>query len=77
MPTFPPALLARPAEQAQQEQITLDQLVSDAIESRVDKREFEEVCAFGKQHAKKRGLKPSDIASAIAATRADFSECGR
>jgi hypothetical protein len=75
--SVPPALLARAAEVAQQEHITLDELVSDAMERRVNKREFEEVLAFGKRHAKERGLKPSDIASAIAATRADASERGR
>jgi hypothetical protein len=73
----PPALLARAAEVAQQENITLDELVSDAMERRLNRREFEEVLAFGKHHAKARGLKPSDVEGAIAAGRAEPKEHGR
>jgi hypothetical protein len=73
----PPALLARAEEVAQQEHITLDELVSDAMERRLNRREFEEVLAFGKRHAKARGLKPSDVESAIAAARAEPKERGR
>lgn len=71
-----PALLARAAELAQQEQISLDELVSDAVERRVNKREFEAVLAFGKRHAKARGLKPGEVASAIAAARTQPNERG-
>lgn len=59
---------------AQQEHITLDELVSDAMERRVNKREFEEVLAFGKRHARERGLKPGDVESAIAAARSETKE---
>ncbi len=72
-----PTLLARAAELAQQEQISLDELVSDAVERRVNKREFEEMLAFGKRHAKARGLNPGDVASAIAAARAQPKERGQ
>ena len=72
-----PALLARAQEVAEQEHITLDELVSDAMERRVNKREFDEVLAFGKRHAKARGLKPSAVASAIAAARSEPKERGR
>lgn len=33
---------------------------------KASRREFQEVLAFGKRHAKERGLKPSDVARAIA-----------
>ncbi len=73
----PPALLTRAQEVAQQEHISLDELVSDAMERRLNKREFEETLAFGKRHAKERGLKPSDVAGAIAAVRSETKAPGR
>lgn len=65
----PPALLTRAQEAAQQERISLDELVSDAVEQRLKTRGLEEVLAFGKSHAKERGLKPGDVAIAIAEER--------
>jgi hypothetical protein len=62
-------LLAQAQQIAQQEHISLDELVSDAMEQRLNRREFEEVLAFGKRHAKARGLKPGDVAGAIASVR--------
>jgi hypothetical protein len=35
-----------------------------------NRRELDEVFAFGKQHAKMRGLRPDDVAKAIAEVRA-------
>ena len=65
----PPALLTRAQEAAQQERISLDQLVSDAVEQRLNTRRLEEMLAFGKRHARERGLKPGDVARAIADER--------
>jgi hypothetical protein len=65
----PTALLARAQELAEQKHISFDQLVSDAIEGRLNRHDFEEVLAFGKRHAEARGLKPSDVDDAIAAVR--------
>jgi hypothetical protein len=73
----PPALLARAQEAARQEHISIDELVRDAMERRLNRREFEEVLAFGKRHAKARGLKPNDVESAIADARAEPKEHGR
>jgi hypothetical protein len=67
--SIPPTLLAQAQQIAQQEHISLDELVSDAMEQRLNRREFEEVLAFGKRHAKARSLKPSDVAGAIASVR--------
>jgi hypothetical protein len=69
----PTALLARAQEVAQQEHISLDELVSDAMEHRLNRHEFDEVLAFGKRHAKARGLKLSDVDHAIAAARSPHS----
>lgn len=78
LPTFiPPALLEKAQAEAEQAHVTLDDLVREAIERRVNKREFEEVLTFGKRHAKARGLKPSDVAEAIDAARAESQERGR
>ena len=67
---LPTALLAQAEKAAQRQHISLDELVSHAVEQRVNRQEFEEVLAFGKGHARKRGLKPGDVAPAIAAVRA-------
>ena len=72
-----PALLTRAQEVARQEHISLDEPVSDAVERRLKWREFEEVMAFGKRHAKERGLKPGDVAKALADVRRENPERGR
>jgi hypothetical protein len=74
--SVPPALLSRAREAAQQERISLDKLVSDAMEQRLNRLRFEEVLAFGKRHAKARGLKPSDVAKAIADVRSENKKRG-
>ncbi len=67
-------LLARAQKTAQQERISLDELISDAVERRLNRREFEETLAFGKRHAKARGLKRNDVASAIAVVRSETQQ---
>lgn len=67
----PPALLAQAEEAALQEDISLDELVRDAIQRRLNRKAFEEVLAFGKRHARARRLRPRDVASAISAVRAE------
>ena len=75
--SVPPALLAQAEKAAQRQHISLDELVSDAVEERVNRQEFEEVLAFGKRHARKRGLKPGDVAPAIAAVRCQAEPLGK
>jgi hypothetical protein len=72
-----PALLEKMQQAAQNEHLTLDEFVSDAIERRLNKHEFEEVLAFGKGHARRRGLKPGDVVTAIADERRGNKERGR
>ena len=71
------ALLTKMQQAAQDEHITPDEFVADAIERRLNGREFEDVFAFGKRHARARGLKPGDVARAIAAERQGNKEHGR
>ena len=47
-----PALLSRAQKAAQKERISLDKLVSDAMEQRLNRQRFEQVLTFGKRHAK-------------------------
>lgn len=67
--SVPPALLTQAEKAARDERITLDELVRDAMERRLNRRELDEVLAFGKRHARARGLKPGDVAGAIAQVR--------
>lgn len=71
------SLLAQAQEVARLEQISIDELVSDAMEQRLNRREFEEVLAFGKRHAQARGLRPGDVARAISEERTRTQEHGQ
>ncbi len=70
----PPALLTEMERVAAVEHITLDELVKDAVELRLNKREWQEVLAFGERHAKARGLTESDVEDAITAVRSETQE---
>jgi hypothetical protein len=75
--SVPPSLLTQAEQAARDESITLDELVRDAMERRLNRRELDEVFAFGKRHARERGLKPGEVAGAIADVRAQDKERGR
>lgn len=75
--SVPPALLTQAEQAARDERITLDELVRDAMERRLNRRELDEVLAFGKRHARARGLKPGDVAGAINQVRSEDKERGR
>jgi hypothetical protein len=74
---IPPALLAEMEKAAEAEHITLDELVRDAVERRLNRREWQDVVAFGEKHAKARGLTEADVAGAIADVRSESNERGR
>ena len=74
--SVPPALLSRAQKAARQEHISLDALVSDAMEQRLNRQKFEGVLTFGKRHAKARGLKQIDVGLAIAAVRSESTRRG-
>ena len=67
----PPALLSRAQEVAQQQHISLDALVRDAMEQRLNSQELEEVLALRKKNSQERVLKPEDAESAIASDAAN------
>ena len=75
--SVPPSLLTQAEQAARDESITLDELVRDAMECRLNRRELDDVLAFGKKHARARGLKPGDVAGAVAEVRAQDKERGR
>jgi stage V sporulation protein SpoVS len=67
-------LLKRLEEAVEEDHVSLDEFVAGAIERRLNKRGLDEMCAIGKRHAKERGTTPGDVASAIAAVRAEERE---
>ena len=73
----PPALLARVEQAAESERVTFDDFVAQAMEQRLSRSWLDDVATFGKRHARARGLKPSDVARAIAEVRAEEAERGR
>ncbi len=64
-----PALLSQVQQAADAERVTVDEFVADAIVRRLNRRTLDEVLAFGKRHARERGLTPGDVAKAVAAER--------
>ena len=68
---IPPALLAQVERAAEAEHITVDELVQEAVESRLNRKEWQEVLLFGERHAQARHLTESDLQEAIAAVRSD------
>jgi len=71
---IPPALLANVEKAARAEHITVDELVRDAVERRLEGREWRDLLAFGEKHAKSRGLTEADVPEAIAEVRRHSKE---
>ena len=71
--SIPPAQLIRMQEAAKAEGVTPDEFLSQAIADRLDARGFEDTLAYGKRRAKERGLKPEDVATAIAKYRQEHA----
>ena len=46
-------------------------VMTEAAQQYIDRQELEETLSFGERHAKSRGLKPGDVAPAIARVRDD------
>ena len=65
----PPSLLAQAEQAAAAENITLGELVRDAMERRLNRRELDEVLSFGKKHAKSQRLAPGDVVKGISEVR--------
>lgn len=75
--TVPAALLTRIEQAAESERVTLDQFVAEAIERRLSRSWLDEAAAYGRERAKARGMKPSDVEGTIAEVRAEDETRGR
>ena len=68
--SFPRALLKSMDRLAQRESRSRSELLREAARFYVErKRRWEEIFAFGRQQAKRLGLKPHDVESLIAESR--------
>jgi hypothetical protein len=65
----PSGLLSPVQQAAAANNVTVDEFVADAIERRLNRHALEDLLAFGKRHARERGLTSGDVARAIAAER--------
>lgn len=72
--TIPSALLAQIERAAEAEHITVDKLVQDAVESRLNRKEWREVLLFGERHAQACHLTEADVEEAISAVRSGIAE---
>ncbi len=68
---LPGQLLDKVKEAAAKEEITPEELVRDAVETRLGRSEWRKTLEFGDRNARERGLKPEDVETEIAAVRSD------
>jgi len=68
---LPGQLIQRVNEAAAQEEITPEELVRDAVETRLSRAAWRKTIDFGHRNARARGLKPEDVDAEIAADRAE------
>ncbi len=70
---LPGQLVAKLKEAAAKEEITPEEFVRDAVETRLGRAEWRTTIDFGHRNARERGLKPEDVDVEIAADRAERS----
>lgn len=70
---LPGELVHKVNELAAKEGITPEELVRDAVETRLSRDEWRKTLAFGDRNARARGLKPEDVDTEITASRVDRS----
>jgi metal-responsive CopG/Arc/MetJ family transcriptional regulator len=68
---LPGQLIERVNEAAAREEITPEELVRDAVETRLSRAEWRQTIEFGHRNALERDLKPGDVEAEIAADRAE------
>jgi metal-responsive CopG/Arc/MetJ family transcriptional regulator len=68
---LPSPLLEKVKEAAAQEEISPEELVRDAVETRLSRAEWRKTIDFGHRNARERGLQPDDVEAEIAADRAE------
>jgi hypothetical protein len=60
-------------EAAAKEEITPEQLVREAVESRLSRAEWRRTVEFGHRNARERGLKPEAVDAEVSAARSELS----
>ncbi len=68
---LPGQLLEKVKQAAAEEEITPEEFVRDAVETRLNRSEWSKTLEFGERNVRERGLKPEDVVSKIAAVRSD------
>jgi metal-responsive CopG/Arc/MetJ family transcriptional regulator len=68
---LPGPLLDKVKEAAANEEISPEEFVRDAIETRLGRAQWRKTIEFGHRNARERGLVPEDVDSEIAADRAE------
>ena len=68
---LPGQLLEKVRQAAAKEEITPEEFVRDAVETRLNRSEWSKTLEFGDRNARERGLKPTDVETEIAAVRSD------
>ncbi len=69
---LPDQLIEKIREAAAKEQISPEEFVRDAVETRLSQAEWRKTLDFGQRHARARGIKPEDVDTEIAAARSEF-----
>jgi metal-responsive CopG/Arc/MetJ family transcriptional regulator len=68
---LPGQFLEKVKEAAAKEEITPEEFVRDAVETRLRRSEWSKTLEFGERNARERGLKPSDVETEVVAVRSD------
>ena len=68
---LPGQLLDKVKEAAAKEEITPEELVRDAVETRLSRSEWRKTLELGDRNVRERGLKPEEVETEIAAVRSD------
>ena len=68
---LPGQLFEKVKEAAAKEEITPEEFVREAVETRLSRSEWRKTLEFGERNARERGLKPADVETEIAAVRSD------
>jgi hypothetical protein len=68
---LPGPLLDKVKEAAASEEISPEEFVRDAVETRLGRAQWRKTIEFGHRNARERGLTPEDVEAEIAADRAE------
>ena len=68
---IPDQLMRKVKETADREEITVEELVRDALEQRINGKQFSRLFAIGDRNVKRTGAKPRDVETEIAAHRSE------